>query len=269
MPNIDSPIGVFDSGIGGLTVVKELRRQMPQEDILYLGDTARMPYGCRTVEEIVAFMHEILSFMEARGVKIAVFACNTMTAHGYHLAFGKYPFPLVGMDKGIAEALVHSVTKKIGVLATRATIASGSHKNELAALSPEAVIYPMACPKFVPLIETGHINDDKIEEAICEVALPMKEAGVDAIVLGCTHYPYIADAIHHVLGEGVTLVDPAEATAREAKRILSECRLLKSGGVGRMELCFTAELAKSEKLARLAIADDDVIFKEVVLPPRK
>lgn len=269
MPNIDSPIGVFDSGIGGLTVVKELRRQMPQEDILYLGDTARMPYGCRPHDEIIDFMHEILAFMQSRGVKIAVFACNTMTAHGFRQAFGKYPFPLVGMDKGIAEALVHSVTKKIGVLATRATIASDSHKLELKALSPEAEIYPTPCPRFVPLIETGHIADEKIEDAIREVAIPMKEAGVDAIVLGCTHYPYIAGAIHHVLGDGVTLVDPAEATAREAKRILSECRLLKTEGEGKMELCFTAELVKSERLARLAIADDNVIFKEVVLPPRK
>ncbi|MBO5245451.1 MAG: glutamate racemase [Selenomonadales bacterium] len=268
MPMIDGPIGVFDSGVGGLTVVKELRRQMPQEDILYLGDTARMPYGCKTIPEIIEFMHEILNFMQMRGVKIAVFACNTMTAHGYQLALGQYPFPLVGMDKGIAEALARSSAKKIGVMATRATIASDSHKNALAELSPEAEIYPTSCPRFVPLIESGHVDDELVEEAVREVALPMQEAGVDALVLGCTHYPYIARAIHRVLGNGVALVDPAEATAREAKRILTEQGLLKQNGIGHAELCFTANLAKSEELARLAIEDKNVTFKEVQLPPR-
>ena len=268
MPTTNRPIGVFDSGVGGLTVVKELRRQMPQEDILYLGDTARMPYGCKTIPEIIEFMHEILTFMRHRGVKIAVFACNTMTAHGYRLAVGQYPFPLVGMDKGMAEALLRSSAKKIGVMATQATILSGSHKAALAELSPEAEIYPTPCPRFVPLIEAGHIDDEVIEEAVREVALPMQEAGVDALVLGCTHYPYIAGVIHRVLGDGVALVDPAEATAREAKRVLEENGLLKQDGIGHAELCFTANLAKSEELARLAIDDANVTFKQIQLPPR-
>lgn len=250
-------------------MVKELRRQMPQEDILYLGDTARMPYGCKTIPEIIEFMHEILTFMQDRGVKIAVFACNTMTAHGYRLAVGKYPFPLVGMDKGIEEALSRSTAKKIGVMATRATIASDSHKNALTELAPDAQIYPTPCPRFVPLIESGHIDDALVEEAIREVALPMQEAGVDALVLGCTHYPYIAGAIHRVLGDGVALVDPAEATAREAKRVLAEHGLLKQDGIGKAELCFTANLAKSEELARLIIEGENIVFKEVQLPPRK
>lgn len=268
MPMKNGAIGVFDSGVGGLTVVRELRRQMPQEDILYLGDTARMPYGCKTIPEIIEFMHEILTFMQERGVKIAVFACNTMTAHGYHLAVGRYPFPLVGMDKGIVEALAHSTTKKIGVMATRATIASDSHKNALAEIAPDAEIYPTSCPRFVPLIESGHIDDEMIEEAIREVAIPMQEAGVDALVLGCTHYPYIAGAIRRVLGNGVALIDPAEATAREAKRILTEQGLLKQDGIGHAELCFTANLAQSEALARLAVEGENVTFREVQLPPR-
>lgn len=267
MPTTNGPIGVFDSGVGGLTVVKELRRQMPQEDILYLGDTARMPYGCKTIPEIIEFMHEILTFMQQRGVKIAVFACNTMTAHGYHLAVGKYPFPLVGMDKGIEEALARSTTKKVGVMATRATIASGSHANALKELSDEAEIYPTPCPRFVPLIESGHIDDKPVEDAVREVALPMQEAGVDALVLGCTHYPYIAKAIQRVLGDGVALVDPAEATAREAKRVLAEHGLLKQEGIGKVELCFTANLDKSEELARLIIEGEQVVFKEVKLSP--
>ena len=266
MPTTNRPIGVFDSGVGGLTVVKELRRQMPQEDILYLGDTARMPYGCKTIPEIIEFMHEILTFMQQRGVKIAVFACNTMTAHGYHLAVGKYPFPLVGMDKGIAEALSRSTTKKVGVMATRATIASGSHENALKELSDEAEIYPAACPRFVPLIESGHTDDELVEEAVREVALPMQEAGVDALVLGCTHYPYIAGAIGRVLGDGVALVDPAEATAREAKRVLTENGLLKQDGIGKVELCFTANLEKSEELARLIMEGEHIVFKKVELP---
>ncbi len=268
MPRTNGPIGVFDSGVGGLTVVKELRRQMPQEDILYLGDTARMPYGCKTIPEIIEFMHEILTIMQQRGVKIAVFACNTMTAHGYRLAVGKYPFPLVGMDKGIAEALSRSTAKKIGVMATRATIASGSHKDALTELSSDAQIYPTPCPRFVPLIEAGHIDDELAEEAVREVALPMQEAGVDAIVLGCTHYPYIAGTIHRVLGDKVALVDPAEATAREAKRVLEQHDMLKEDGIGKAELCFTANLAKSEELAKLIIDDENVEFKEVQLPSR-
>jgi len=248
--NKSAPIGVFDSGIGGLTVVKELRALMPQEEIIYFGDTARTPYGSRSPAEIIDFMHQILRFFAAQQVKMAVVACNTMTALGLDMAKKKYPFLLVGVNTGIRSALKVSRTKNIGVIATQATVASGKHGKAAKAIEPKATVYPQACPKFVPLIEGEKVSGAEIQEAAIEYLVSLKAAKVDALVLGCTHYPFISSLISDILGSEVTLIDPARETAEDARALLAKHQLLAEEGPGNTRFCFSADIDRAKRMAQ-------------------
>jgi glutamate racemase len=245
----DGAVGVFDSGIGGLTVIKELTRLMPYENFIYFGDTARAPYGSRPPAQIIDFMHQILRYFAARQVKMAVFACNTMTALGLEAARRYYPFPLVGMNTGARVALKTTRNKNIGVIATQATVASGKHGKTLKVLDPGVAVYPQACPKFVPLIEQGILEGGPIREAACEYLVPLKEAEIDTLILGCTHYPLISPLISRILGPSVALVDPASETAQDARRVLAGLGSLAGVGSGSVRLCFSARLGKAELFA--------------------
>lgn len=245
----NAPIGVFDSGIGGLTVVKELIELMPGEDYIYFGDTARMPYGPRPKEQIVEFMHEILHFFTQQKVKMAVVACNTMTALGIELARSQYPFPLVGVSSGIDLALSVSPSKNIGVIATQATIASEKHAKTAKDKDKEAIVFSQPCPKLVPLIENEQIEGSEIESAVAEYLLPMKEAGVEALILGCTHYPFVTSVIKKIVGNDMVLINPARETAMDAYRILQEQDNLAAKMQGKTRLCFSAEVEQAKKMA--------------------
>lgn len=261
-----APIGIFDSGIGGLTVVKEVRRLLPQENIIYFGDTARAPYGSRPPAQIVTFMHQILDFFADQNIKLAVFACNTMTALGLEEARAKYPFPLVGMNTGVRQALRCSGGGRIGVLATQATIASDVHRKAVEAAAARAVIYSQACPKFVPLIEQGIIAGAQLEEAVREYLEPMNVAGIDTLILGCTHYPFIAETLRGVVGPAVRIVDPARDTAVAAREVL-----LQAGGLADLRqsasvrLCFSAGLDKARQMAGLVMDTAGAEFSLVEL----
>jgi glutamate racemase len=262
----NAPIGVFDSGIGGLTVVKELMKVMPQEDIIYFGDTARTPYGCRPPAEILKFMHEILHFFTAQKVKMAVIACNTMTALGLDIAKKLYPFMLVGVNTGVKAALKASKRKNIGVIATQATIASGKHGKAIKAIDANATIYPQACPKFVPLIEKGLFEGAETESAFIEYMIPLREAKVESVILGCTHYPLIGDVISRVVGQNVVLVDPAYETAADAYNLLGKnSQLTDRKTRGQVRLCFSADLERVKNLADYIFADEQLKFELVNL----
>jgi glutamate racemase len=248
----DAPIGVFDSGIGGLTVVSELLKLMPEENIIYFGDTARTPYGSRPSAEIVSFMMEILRFFTHQKVKLAVMACNTMTAVGLSTARKNVPFPLVGVDTGVQAALQATMNNKIGVIATETTIASGNHGQKLKSLRPSAILYPQACPKFVPLIEAGELTGSRIEAAAYEYLQPLQEAAVDSLILGCTHYPFIAPVISHIMGPAVRLIDPAKETALQARDIVRR-QGMPGTGQGSCRLCFSADLDRVRRLAECVI----------------
>ncbi|MDR3560677.1 MAG: glutamate racemase [Negativicutes bacterium] len=261
----DAAIGVFDSGIGGLTVVRELIRLMPEEKIIYFGDTARAPYGSRPPAQILDFMHQILRFFLARRVKMAVYACNTMTALGLDQARHYYPFPLVGMNTGVRPALRATVNKNIGVIATQATVASGKHGKTIKTVDPGAIIYPQACPKFVPLIEQGNLEGPRLEDAIREYLTPLKEANVDTLILGCTHYPLISQAVGRFMGPGVTLIDPASETAQDARAILAKHTGFAKAGIGGVRLCFSADLTRARRFADVILGEVAVDFEQVVL----
>lgn len=261
----NAPIGVFDSGIGGLTVIKELIELMPGEEFIYFGDTARTPYGPRSAEQIIEFMHEILNFFVKQQVKMAVVACNTMTALGIEIARQQYPFTLIGVNTGIDLALRVSQSRKVGIIATQAAIASKKHAQDALAKDENVIIYPQACPKLVPLIEGEQLAGVEMESALTEYLLPMKHAGVDAVVLGCTHYPFVSQLIEQVMGKDVTLINPARETAIDAYQMLQKRGDLSNKASGKVRLCFSKDVERAKKMASYMLDIQAVDFELVNL----
>ena len=222
-PGPEAPIGVFDSGIGGLTVVRELTRQLPHESIIYFGDTARVPYGPKSPDTVARYSQEITSWLCDQGVKAIVVACNTATAHALPLLKAELPMAVIGVvDPGARAAVAATRTGHVGVIGTRGTINSGAYERAIRALAPEATITTRACPLFVPLVEEGWIDTDATRLIAHEYLGPLSKANVDTLVLGCTHYPLLKELLHHELGESVELIDSAEETAAETARVLEE-----------------------------------------------
>jgi glutamate racemase len=229
-------IGVFDSGIGGLTVVHELMMRLPNEEIVYLGDTARLPYGTKSPETVLRFSRENLAFLKRRNVKIIVIACNTASSVALPKLLEEEHTPLVGVLLPGARAAARATkARRVGVIGTTATIRSGAYEDALWGLEPQIKIWSRACPLFVPLVEEGWHEDEITYLTAKRYLDPMADFGADALVLGCTHYPVIRDVISRVVGEGVTLVDSARETAAEVERILDRDNLRndaeKPGGI--------------------------------------
>jgi glutamate racemase len=215
------PIGIFDSGAGGLTVLHECLVTMPNEDFLYLGDGARCPYGTRPLADVRRFALEIAAYLERSGVKLIVAACNSATSAALPDLQTRLGIPVVGVLTPEAHAAVQATrNRRIGVLATQATVASGRYGAAVRALDAGAHIVEVACPKLVPLIEAGETGAP-LRDAVREYAWPLREAGVDTVVLGCTHYPLIRPVLERAFGRGTTLVFSAEETAREVVETLA------------------------------------------------
>ncbi|MBQ8690487.1 MAG: glutamate racemase [Phascolarctobacterium sp.] len=263
----NAPIGVLDSGVGGLSVLKVLHQMLPQENFIYVGDTARTPYGSRSEAEIRQFVEEIISWLESQGVKQVVIACNTLTMLGIDSLKKEHPFELIGMSKGEQLLLETSKKKKIGVFATQFTISTEAHKKAILAADSSAEVYPMACPKFVPLIEGEQFGDPAVAEAVAEYAAPLKEAGIDALILSCTHYPFIKDVVEAEFGEVVTVIDPAEATAKLSKDSLEANGLLNNEEQGSVKICCTADLERVKRLAARMLSAEACQFQEISLIP--
>lgn len=217
------PIGVFDSGIGGLTVVKEIMRILPKEDIIYFGDTARVPYGSKSHDTITKFSIQNTKFLISRDVKAIVVACNTASAFSIEGLQKSFDIPVLGVIKPGARAAVRTTQNgKVGLIGTEGTIGSRAYEKAIRKLYPEAEIFGFPCPLFVPLVEEGW-SESKISEMVAEEYLkPLKEAGVDTLVMGCTHYPLLTRVVGEVMGSEVSLINPAEETALELKEILRE-----------------------------------------------
>jgi glutamate racemase len=218
----DAAIGVFDSGIGGLTVVRELMRQLPDESIIYFGDTARVPYGPKSPETVRRYSREITSFLVDQGVKAVVIACNTATAHALDVLQAELPLPVIGVvEPGARAAVRASRDGVIGVIGTAGTISSGAYERAIRALAPSARITARACPLFVPLVEEGWTDTVPTRLIAREYLCPLAAQHVDTLVLGCTHYPLLKPLISDVVGPGVHLIDSAEETAAETARVLA------------------------------------------------
>ncbi|MFO8039255.1 MAG: glutamate racemase [Sodalinema sp.] len=208
MTNHNQPIGVFDSGVGGLTVLRAMYRQLQDESVLYFGDTARLPYGTRSPQEILQFVREILLWMAQSQVKMAIVACNTSSALALEAVRSEFEFPILGLILPGARAAV-GYGQRIGVMATPATAASGAYRRAVLEMNPSAQVWEMGCPEFVPLIEGDRIHTPETREMIREYLQPLLQQKIDTLVYGCTHYPLLEPVLRQLLPPEVILVDPA------------------------------------------------------------
>jgi glutamate racemase len=215
------PVGLFDSGVGGLTVLHECLVTLPHEDFVYLGDHARLPYGPRPLDEVRDFSREIGAFLERQDVKLIVVACNTATSAALPQLQAELRVPVLGVITPEAHAAVQTTrNRRVGLLATQGTVDSGRYASLVRALDAGVSFHPVSCPRLVPLIESDDPYGPETEEAVREYVTPLKEAGVDTVILGCTHYPLIRPILQRVFGRDVTLVFSAEETAREVAETL-------------------------------------------------
>ena len=227
MTTASTTIGLFDSGFGGLTVAREVRRQMPSANIEYYGDSGRAPYGPRTREEIVRMTRQCVDFLATKNVDLIIIACNTTTAAALDELSGAYSFPVIGVIGAGAEAAVATTrNNKVGVIATQFTIESEAHKNAIQKLHPEINVIGKACPSFSPLVEAGKAESPEAERDAKEYLSVYKDSGIDTLVFGCTHYPLLHDVVRRNVPSGVTFVDPAVETVKQARAVLSERRTL-------------------------------------------
>lgn len=225
------PIGVFDSGLGGLTVLKELENILPNESFVYFGDTGRVPYGSRSNNTIISYARQDENFLLSKGVKYIVAACGTVSAVAADTA-NDLPVNFMGVvDNSVKAAVLATKNNKIGVIGTSATINNGAHKKQILRLLPEAEVVTADCPLFVPLVEEGFIADDVVVLEVARRYLePIVDAGVDTLILGCTHYPILLDAIKKVMGEQVTLINMGNSTALAVKEDLTRLDMLSDSG---------------------------------------
>jgi len=235
------PIGVFDSGIGGLTVVKALRELLPNEDIFYLGDTARVPYGGKSATTVERYSLEMADMLLEENVKLVVIACNSASAVALGRLEQTLSVPVIGVIKPGAQAAVAATrSQHVGVIGTRATIKSGAYERELRALNPDINVTARACPLLVPLIEEGWLDDGLTDHVIARYLGPLTQEGVDTLVLGCTHYPLLADAIGRFLAGKAKLVDSAHTCAKAVEQLLDRHSLRASrGGAASLQVALT------------------------------
>lgn len=226
----DAPIGVFDSGVGGLTVAREIMRNLPSEKIVYFGDTARVPYGSKSKETIIRYSRQIIRFLQEQQVKAIVIACNTASAFALDAVRHDLEIPVLGViGAGAVVAAQETKNKRVGVIGTIGTVGSGIHEEYLRKLDPEITVIGKACPLFVPLVEEGWMHDPVTFEVARRYLRELQEREIDTLILGCTHYPLLRSTIGQIMGEGVRLVNPAYETALELKRLLTEENLLSTG----------------------------------------
>ncbi len=223
----NAPIGVFDSGVGGLTVAREIMRQLPKEKLVYFGDTARVPYGSKSQTTIIRYTKQIVRFLQTKQVKAIVVACNTASAFALEEVASTLDIPIIGVVKPGAKVAAETTKNgKIGVIGTEGTIDSKIYTRVIHQQNEKAQVLGKACPLFVPLVEEGWLNDPVTVQVAQRYLAPLIDTGIDTLIMGCTHYPLIRSTIQEVLGEGVQLINPAYETASTLKQLLIEQDLL-------------------------------------------
>lgn len=216
-------IGVFDSGLGGLTAVKQIMKELPNESIIYFGDTGRVPYGTRSKDTIIKYVRGDINFLKSFNVKIIVVACGTASTVALPAVRGECGVPIIGVvEAAVAAAVGATKNNKIGIIGTPGTINSGAYESMIAEIDSEIVTISKGCPLFVPLVENGHFDTKLTELVVEEYLSDIKEQGVDTLILGCTHYPLLTDAIGRFMADGVTLIDSGAEVAKYLKRYIDE-----------------------------------------------
>ena len=249
-----APIGVFDSGVGGLTVVREIMRNLPDERIVYFGDTARVPYGSKSKNTVIRYSRQIVHFLETQQVKAIVIACNTASALALDTIEKEIDLPIIGVVKPGAQMAVETTqNKRVGVIATESTIQSGLYQQLITEADPAITVYGKPCPLFVPLVENGrvHRGDVVIETVVKEYLTPLKDAGVDTLILGCTHYPLLEEVISDYMGPDVTLIDSGAEAAN-----LASTQFNPNDGPGGTRYYVSDDPAGFDRLAGLFLQED-------------
>lgn len=224
------PIGVFDSGLGGLTVVRELRRLLPAESIVYFGDTARQPYGIKSREQIQAFSIRNTLFLMKHKVKAVVVACNSSSSAAYPFLKRSFSIPIIDVIEPAARSAVHATrTGRIGVIATQSTVASGAYGRALKKINPDVTVFQEACPLLVPLVEEGRLRGEITEKIVDGYLAPLRRNRFDTLILGCTHYPLLSGVIRKKLGPRINLIDSAAPTVESLFRVLNQKKLICGG----------------------------------------
>ena len=281
----NAPIGIFDSGFGGLTVVKAIHDKLPQESIIYLGDTARCPYGPRPQREVRSFVRQICTWLTTQQVKLIVIACNTATAAGLSMAQQDFDIPVIGVvEPGARAAARATINRKVGVIATQGTVDSCAYSDAIRARDAGVTVFSTATPRFVEIVEDGlRRSDSPIEKmtadasdvylrpAFQEIARdyldPLKKVGVDTLVLGCTHFPILAPLIQQAVGEKVQLINSADETAKDVSTTLKRRKHLREGAAGEMRFFTTGnDIEDFRKLARRVLHEDNVNVEHIDLP---
>jgi len=246
----DAPIGIFDSGIGGLTVARAIYGRLPGESTLYFGDTARVPYGPKSPDTVRRYSREILHWLLGQGVKLVVVACNTSTAHALGILQAESPVPVIGViEPGARAAVANTRGGAVGVIGTAGTVASEAYPKAIHALAPALRVEQVPCPLFVPLVEEGWFDHPAAELIAKEYLEPLRRTGIDVLVLGCTHYPLLKPLLGRVMGPAVRLIDSAEETARAVEQTLQSHAL-------------AAPLGKVVS-HRYVVSDDEPRFRQV------
>ena len=248
-----APIGVFDSGVGGLTVAREIMRNLPEENLVYFGDTARVPYGSKSRETVLRYSRQIIRFLRTREVKAIVIACNTASAYALEEVKKELDIPIIGVVKpGAKVSCEVTKNKRIGVIGTEATVSSGIYTSFIQKRDAGIEVIGKACPLFVPLVEEGWLKDSVTYEVAARYLRELMEKDIDTLILGCTHYPLLRSMLREIVGESVTLVNPAYETARELKELLQKEGLSNPGGSkeGAQYQFYVSDLA--DKFSRFA-----------------
>jgi glutamate racemase len=262
----EKAIGIFDSGLGGLTIFKEVRRLMPKENIIYFGDTAHVPYGSKSKETVTKYSLDIAKFLESNDIKLILIACNTASALALEAVKKHAKAPVLGViEPGAKSAAGESKNGRIVVLGTEATVNSKAYVKALAKINKKIKTAQYACPLFVPLIEEGLLKDNITDLVIEKYLAPVKKIKADTVILGCTHYPVIKDSIGKVMGKNVTLIDSAQEIAKEAKTLLLKQGLLRRSGKAKVQFYASDSPVRFAKLAGRIAGVRKVKVKEVKL----
>lgn len=242
---LDLPIGVFDSGVGGLTVAREIISQMPMESMVYFGDTARVPYGAKSRNTIIRYSRQIVKFLRTKKVKAIVIACNTASAFALDILKSETDIPIIGViHAGARTAAVSTKVGRVGVVGTSGTISSGIYEKTIHEINSELEVIQKACPLLVPLVEEGLLNDNVTDEIISRYVSDLKSRHIDSLVLGCTHYPLLYKAFSRIMGDEVFLVNPAYETAKELSALLRRENLCASTGSNVFHDFYVSDMAE-------------------------
>lgn len=260
------PIGVFDSGIGGLSVLKVLKDTFPHENFIYVGDNANNPVGNRPHDEITELACHIGQYLATIPVKMMVIACNTFTVVALDELRERFTCPIVGVCQGVKTAIAQTKTNTIGIMATAATVDTHVHKHVALEIEPQLSVWEQPCPDLAHIIETGHLDDDLVEKSARAYLAPILARDIDAVVLGCTHYPFIKPLLERISGDRLQFIDPSYETADLVGRVLDRNHLrIDRIQAGKLEICFTKGIDLATQLAAEFINPEDFSAREIVL----